>query len=301
VTALLAVITVVAWGTWIPLAQLVPGVPQRSRTFYATLGNLVLASVALLAGGGRLEFGWRGFWLPLAGGIVWTAGNYSAFRATESVGLARAAGTWSPLNIVVAFVWGALLFGELDRFSPGRFAVLGAALLAVLAGMLLITGSRDSPAAPGPPSPRPAAAGQARRGILWACAAGVLWGSYFIPAQWAAVPAQVSDFPLAIGMLAAGLALAVAAGEPVRLGGRALTAQLSAGVLFGVGNLTLLALVSRVGTGAGFTIAQLALLVNASIGIWFFHDPKPGTRHARMALAGIVIAGAGGCVIGVMR
>ena len=94
-TALLALVTVLAWGTWIPLAQLVPGIPQRTRTFYATVGNLVLATVALLAGGGHLEFGWRGFWLPLAGGVVWTAGNYSAFRATEDIGLARAAGAWA--------------------------------------------------------------------------------------------------------------------------------------------------------------------------------------------------------------
>ena len=39
-TALLALITVVSWGTWIPLAQAVPGVPQRSRTFYVTVGNI---------------------------------------------------------------------------------------------------------------------------------------------------------------------------------------------------------------------------------------------------------------------
>ncbi len=300
-TALLALITVFAWGTWIPLAQLVPGVPQRSRTFYATVGNVVLATAALLAGGGSLEFGWRTFWLPLAGGVVWTAGNYSAFRATEAIGLARAAGTWAPLNIIVAFAWGSLIFGELDHFTGARFAVLGVALLAVLAGMLLITGSRDSSAAPGSPSARVVADGRARRGALWAGAAGVLWGSYFIPAQWAAVPAQVSDFPLAIGMVGAGLALALQAGEPVRLGPRALSAQLGAGALFGIGNLALLGLVSRIGTGAGFTIGQLSLLVNASIGIWFFHDPKPGTRQARMALAGILLAGAGGCVIGVMR
>lgn len=296
-TALLALVTVLAWGTWIPLAQLVPGIPQRTRTFYATVGNLVLATVALLAGGGHLEFGWRGFWLPLAGGVVWTAGNYSAFRATEDIGLARAAGAWAPLNIIVAFVWGAALFGELDHFSRARFAILGAALLAVLAGMLLITRSRESSAAPGPPPP----SGETGRGALWAGAAGILWGSYFIPAQWAGVPAQVSDFPLAIGILIGGLALALPAGEPVRLVPRALGAQLGAGVLFGIGNLALLGLVSRVGTGAGFTIGQLSLLVNASIGIWFFHEPKPGTRQARMALAGILIAGAGGCVIGVMR
>jgi glucose uptake protein GlcU len=308
-TALLALVTVAAFGTWIPLAQLLPGVPQRSRIFYVAVGNLVVAAIALLAGGGHLELGWRGFWLPLAGGAVWTAGNYSAFRASETIGLARAAGTWTPLNIIVAFAWGALLFGELDHFSRTRFAILGVALLAVLAGVLLIVSSQGSPASqPGPPSAQAAVAAEpgrpaatARSGLLWAGAAGLLWGSYFVPAQWAAVPAQVSNFPLAIGILAAALALALPAGEPARLGPRPAATQLGAGVLFGIGDLTLLGLVARVGTGTGFTIAQLSLLVNASIGIWVFHAPGPGTPQARKVLAGILIAGAGGCVIGAMR
>ena len=97
------------------------------------------------------------------------------------------------------------------------------------------------------------------------------------------------------------LALALPADEPVRLGLRPAATQLGAGVLFGIGDLTLLGLVTRVGTGTGFTIAQLSLLVNASIGIWAFHVPKPGTPQARKVLAGILIAGAGGCVIGAMR
>ena len=92
-------------------------------------------------------------------------------------------------------------------------------------------------------------------------------------------------------------------GPPGRRAGPAGPAatQLGAGVLFGIGDLTLLGLVARVGTGTGFTIAQLSLLVNASIGIWAFHVPKPGTPQARKVLAGILIAGAGGCVIGAMR
>jgi glucose uptake protein len=293
VTALLAFVTVAAFGTWIPLAQMLPGVPPRTRTLYATVGNVIVAGIALLAGGGHLEFGWRGFWLPLAGGVVWTAGNYSAFRASELAGIARAAGTWTPLNIIVAFAWGALLFHELDHFPGIRFVLLAAALAAILAGILLIVRSQDSSSAQSAPG--------ARSGLLWAAAAGVLWGTYFVPAQWAAEPSQVSNFPLALGMLGAGLALALPAGEPSRLGLRALTTQLGAGVLFGIGDLTLLGLVARVGTGTGFTIAQLSLLVNASIGIWAFHVPKPGTPAAKKVIAGIVIAGIGGCVIGAMR
>jgi len=311
VIALLAFVTVAAFGTWIPLAQLLPGVPQRSRIFYVTVGNVVFAGIALLAGGGHLVLGWRGFWLPLAGGVVWTAGSYSAFRAAETIGIARAAGTWTPLNIIVAFAWGALLFGELDHFSGIRFILLAVALAAVLAGVFLIIGSQDSSGAPVVPAVPPAPqaietepgrpAPRALGGLLWAGAAGLLWGTYFVPAQWAAEPAQVSNFPLALGILGAALALALPAGQPARLGLRALTVQLGAGVLFGIGNFTLLGLVARVGTGTGFTIAQLSLLVNASIGIWAFHSPEPGTPAARKVIAGIVIAGIGGCVIGAMR
>jgi glucose uptake protein len=128
----------------------------------------------------------------------------------------------------------------------------------------------------------------------------VLWGSYFVPAEWAKVATQVANFPLALGILAGGFALALPGG-PSKLSLRVTTLQLTAGVLFGVGNLALLGLVSRVGTGVGFTIAQLSLLVNASIGIWVFKVPKPGSHAARIALVGILIAGVGGGVIGAVR
>jgi glucose uptake protein GlcU len=175
----------------------------------------------------------------------------------------------------------------------------GRRLLVVVAGVLLIAGSRDDAGeSSGSSSPRP---GATRAGLLWAGAAGALWGSYFVPAQWAKVSAQVSNFPLALGILGGALVLVVTARDPVRIGTRAASAQLGAGVLFGIGNLVLLTLVGRVGTGTGFTIAQLSLAVNAGIGIWLFHVPQPGTRQARRVLAGIVIAGIGGCTIAAMR
>jgi glucose uptake protein GlcU len=297
VIAILSLITVVSWGTWIPLAQAAPGVPQRTRILYVTAGNVIFAGAALVVAGGHLAWGWRSFWLPAAGGVVWTLGNYSAFRAAEAIGLARAAGSWTPLNIIVAFGWGAALFGELDGLSGARSAVLGGALVLVVAGVVLIVRSQDA----APPTHISRRSGQPRRGLLWAAAAGVLWGSYFVPAQAAGVTAQVSNFPLAAGMLAGGLALVLTGGEPVRLPATGATANLAAGFLFGIGNLALLSLVSRVGTGVGFTIAQLSLLVNASIGIWLFKVPPPGSRAAKLATAGILIAGTGGALIGALR
>jgi glucose uptake protein GlcU len=298
-TALLALITVAALGTWIPTSQAVPGVPQRVRTFYAGVGNLLLASCALVVGGGHLTLGWRQFWLPLAGGLVWTAGSFAAFRSASIIGLARAAGTWTPLNIIVAFVWGALLFSELDELSASRWLALGMGLVLVLIGVLLIVGSQDPPAPEG--SSEHERAGTFGQGIVWAAAAGVLWGTYFVPAQWARVPSAVGNFPLALGIFAAGLALTVHGRESIRLPPRVTAVQVTAGLLFGVGDLALLSLVARVGTGVGFTIAQLSLLVNAGIGMWVFKVPKPGSPASRSVLVGILVAGTGGILIGVLK
>ena len=90
-------------------------------------------------------------------------------------------------------------------------------------------------------------------------------------------------------------------GGPARLTPRGTAVQLGAGLLFGIGNVSLLALVTRVGTGVGFTIAQLSLLVNVSVGIFVFKVPRPGSHAARVALIGIMLAGIGGVAIGALK
>jgi glucose uptake protein len=218
------------------------------------------------------------------------------------------------LNIIVAFVWGALLFGELSSFTTANFVVLGAGMVLILTGILLIVGSQNAQGSDATAvEVRSEEAGSAngssisgtahgyRFGYLFAGAAGVLWGSYFVPAQWAKVSAQLGNFPLALGILAAGTVLVATAGGPAKLSPRVTATQISAGVLFGIGNLALLGLVARVGTGVGFTIAQLSLLVNASVGIFVFKVPKPGSKAARVVIVGISLAAMGGILIGSLR
>ena len=53
--------------------------------------------------------------------------------------------------------------------------------------------------------------------------------------------------------------------------------------------------------GRGFTIAQLAVVVNALIGVYWLKDPQPKTRAATLTLAGCVLAMAGGIVLGNLK
>jgi glucose uptake protein len=65
-----------------------------------------------------------------------------------------------------------------------------------------------------------------------------------------------------------------------------------------MGNYGMLLLVGVIGAGKGFTISQLAIIINALIGIYWLHEPGPGTRAARLTFIGCTLATVGGIVLG---
>jgi glucose uptake protein len=286
-----ATVTVASWGTWIGVSQTAKAHSNDVKAMYVAVGNLVLAGlVVLVHRETATAISWDLFWPPFVGGLVWVLGNLCAFISTTHIGIARAAGTWTPLNIAMGFVWGVLLFGEFSDASHGQLGALAAALLLVVAGLLLIVFAKGvSDAVKGEKLPA---------GLAAAGAAGVLWGSYFVPAQASATSPWVANFPLALGMLAGGVILVlVRRNAPTLPSGRDYAIILSAGVLWGVGNLGMLLLVETVGTGKGFTIAQLSLLVNALMGIYLFRDPAPRSRAAAMTVLGVLLAAGGGVLL----
>ena len=169
-----ALITVLAWGTWLTPAQNVRFQNQQVKTFYVAAANLVLAFIVA----GLQDFSglsWPVFWLPFMGGLIWSVSGLCAFSATATIGTARAFGIWAPINIIVSMLWGALLFGEFVQFTSATIVLLGAALVIILAGVLMVIFSRGS-------AETGAVQQAAQRRVLWtgflyALGAGVLWGS----------------------------------------------------------------------------------------------------------------------------
>ncbi|MHC1781412.1 MAG: hypothetical protein AB9891_01390 [Anaerolineaceae bacterium] len=60
----------------------------------------------------------------------------------------------------------------------------------------------------------------------------------------------------------------------------------------------MLLLVERIGSGRGFTIAQLSLVIGALISIFWLKDPPPQTMAALLTFLGCLLAMIGGIVLG---
>jgi glucose uptake protein len=139
-------------------------------------------------------------------------------------------------------------------------------------------------------------------GLMGAVGAGIGFGTYFVPIRISAVSMWVAVLPLAVGMFVGSCILAWVSHAPLSLAAPSHYGRvLATGFLWAIGNYGALKMMELIGTGRGFTIAQLCVVVNALFGIFWEKNPHPGTRAANFTLAGVVIATVGGCVLGSLK
>ncbi|HEY0738787.1 MAG TPA: GRP family sugar transporter [Herpetosiphonaceae bacterium] len=294
-SVLYALITLVGWGTWLAPSQKVSFPNQQIKTLYVVATNLLIALVVALWLDSIGELSAATFWLTLLGGVIWAIGGLCAFTGTNKLGIAKAFGIWAPLNIIVSLIWGALLFDEFVDISAGTILLFIAAIVIILVGVLLIIFAKG--ADEGAQDQR-----GVRLGLVGAVGAGILWGSYFIPVQYSGVSAWAGAFPQAIGMAIGGTVLALLSRQSWKLSapGDYGLACLS-GALWSLGNYGVLLLIGELGAGRGFTIAQLSVVIGALVGIYWLHEPAPGTRAARLTFIGCVLATIGGIMLGNLK
>jgi glucose uptake protein len=289
-----AIITVFAWGTWLAPSQNIPVKGQQTRTFYVTLSVFLMALITSSFYGFE-SLNAATFWFPFLGGIIWTLSGWSAFIGTNKIGMAKAFGIWAPMNIVVSIVWGVLLFGEFLETNLLNLLIAVIALIIIIGGILVIIFADNN-------------SDNSKKinisGLLGAMGAGVGFASYFIPIQIGAsnVPGfnmWIGTLPLSIGMVAGSTILTIVTGSSIKLEKASHYPRImSTGILWGIGNYGALAMMDIIGTGKGFTIAQLCVVVNALLGVYFFKEPDPKSKAAKLTLLGVVLATIGGVVLG---
>ncbi len=293
-----AFITVLAWGSWIAPSQNVPLKGQQTRTFYTSVAVLFLGVIVA----GFLNFeglNSKTFFGPVIGGFLWAFSCWFAFIGVSKIGMAKAFGIWAPMNVIVGITWGIVLRGEFIHTSTQNQLMALLSVVVMICGILLIVFSGDS-------DKTKVSKKDKIYGLLGTSGAGIGFASYFIPINMA-IDGQpdftmwVGTFPLAIGMFIGSLILVVLSKSSLKLEkGRHYPLILLSGALWAIGNYGALVMMKpeNLGTGQGFAVAQLCMVVNAILGIYIFKTPKPRTKAANLTLIGVFIAAIGGAIFG---
>jgi len=236
-------------------------------------------------------------WAVLAG-CLWAVANTLTIFAIRDIGLSIAFPLWNS-NSLLGIVWGFVFFNELRQAGWARWAgVLGGAVLMFGGAMLLAVAS----------SATPGTSGHAARGVAAALAAGVLWGTMYIPYRKAYLtgmnPLSFITF-FTIGELVMMTALAVSD----RGGVAALMAELSrardvlfwllcGGFVWVVGDLFQQYAAKYVGISRGIPLSNTNQLWGLAWGILVFGELKgaAGASYAQV-IGGSLLMAAGAAAI----
>jgi drug/metabolite transporter (DMT)-like permease len=236
---------------------------------------------ALIRGTGQMRADIRNaphliVWGVLAG-CLWAVANTLTIFAIRDIGLSIAFPLWN-INSLLGIFWGYLLFNELRDAGRIRWlTVLGGALL-MFAGatVLAVASSAQSPAE------------HPMRGIFAALAAGVLWGTMYVPYRKAYLTGMnplsfIAFFTIGeLGMMAT-LALAYGGG-PVALWGQLAEAKevlfwlMLGGFVWVIGDLFQQYAAKYIGISRGIPLSNTNQLWGLLWGILVF-----GELHGRSA------------------
>ena len=236
-------------------------------------------------------------WAVLAG-CLWAVANTLTIFAIRDIGLSIAFPLWNS-NSLLGIVWGFVFFNELRQAGWARWAgVLGGAGLMFGGAILLAVASSGTPGT----------SGHAARGVAAALAAGVLWGTMYIPYRKAYLtgmnPLSFITF-FTIGELVMMTALAVSD----RGGVAALMAELSrardvlfwllcGGFVWVVGDLFQQYAAKYVGISRGIPLSNTNQLWGLAWGILVFGELKgaAGASYAQV-IGGSLLMAAGAAAI----
>ncbi len=241
-----ALISAVLWGTNFVPMKLKNVNPFMFHAFM-TLG-IFLSSIAYVLGTGS-AFSLNAY--AIIAGISWGAGNLLAVKALELSGLSRALPVWAGIIIFLSFVIGLVIFNE--TLTSMLFGGLG--ILMFLIGLPLVSAKKES--------------AKNRKGILIAIAAGIIFSFYLVPFKIFSISYGEWLFSSSIGIVLTGIAVLSRFRET-----NGLLPGMVGGVMWNAASLGSLYAVTYLGYAIGAPLTQLALVVSALWGIFYFKEVK---------------------------
>ncbi len=235
-------------------------------------------------------------WAVLAG-CLWAVANTLTIFAVRDVGLSIAFPLWNS-NSLLGILWGILFFGELRGADWRRwFGVLGGALL-MFGGATALAIASAGQASPG----------NALRGVAAALAAGVMWGTMYIPYRKAYLTGMnplsfITFFTVGeLGMMSV-LAIALSGGvtplvHQLAAARHVLFWLLAGGVVWVVGDLFQQYAVKYAGITRGIPLSNTNQLWGLLWGVLVFGELRGGAHDILVkVIAGSVVMALGAGVI----
>jgi len=264
---LAAIGAALAWGSYIVPFKKSKASDLIQFQALMTVGVFLFSLVVTPILGYSINFNFYG----LLSGIMWGLGNALSLIVISDLGMSRGLPAWVSLVILTSFLWGVLAFNEL----PAGILVGLIGIILIIFGVILVSsvGSSNSR--------------HIKRGLIIAAVAGVIFGSQFVPLKLGQLSPQVFFFPMSLGIMMTGLAIALFL--KVKLKNEAVLESLASGAIWNLGNLLAVIAISLIGLSKGFPITQSAVLIAVLWGLFYFKEITQPKKKLQVLMGAIIL------------
>lgn len=243
--------------------------------------------------------------MGMVAGALFVSAMSASFFAIDCLGVALAQGMWGGLAMIVSYVWGVAVFGEVPQSMVGSMTALGFLVVGVgciancqqlgewgiqawetlrgrdaeengVRSALLLPVSEENSSAVHPPRNR-------SRGYAWAFLVGVLGGSILAPMHYVPLEKQGLLFVPSFGLgtllvspILFGIHVVLCSsreeGIPPFHIKESLGAGLMSGIIYNIGNVCSILAIPIIGYKVAYPLLQCAILVSALWGIYVFQE-----------------------------
>lgn len=206
-----------------------------------------------------------------AAGILWAVANSAALTAIFNLGLSRAVPLMSSLVVISAFLWGALVFGEMPAGMIMGFAGIALIILGVI--LSSATGNLEGQ--------------NVKQGLFAAVAAGLIFGSQLVPLKVGNVTTGNFFFSVSLGIFISVALMAMV--RKIRFSTEVLKEGLISGVIWNIGNLLSLVSLSLIGLSKMGPISQTATLVAVFWGLFYFKEITKSKAKIQVLIGAVIL------------
>lgn len=281
---LVALVPMIAWGSIAFVSNKLGG-DANQQTLGMTMGAFFFSVIMFLIWQPTMDL--RIALIGFLSGFCWSIGQNKQFHTMKYLGISVGLPISTGLQLVLNTIAGAVLFRE---WQTTRDFTLGILAVIVLILGVYLTSKRD------PAASYTLKSHDIRQGLKAVLYSTLGFAAYTIIITWAGLDPKAIILPQSIGMLMGAALFALKKTKVDRYVWR----NLLTGLMWGLGNVCLLASIQKIGLAVAFSLSQMGIIISTLGGIFLLHEHKT-KKELRYVLAGCLLVIAGGVLLGYMK
>jgi len=218
----------------------------------------------------------------LISGILWSVASTLVLMSMKKIGIGKVAAITASTQIIIASVFGILIFNEIINKGLTNLFVASLGILFVIIGIYTVSSINEKKNDK-----------FNKTGLILAFISGIVFSFHILPIRFAQADPLAIILPMTFGMCSTAWILVILIEKEVKTTLLAIKRSMFSGSIWLIGNYLDFFAISMIGLAKGFSLGQLLVLVSTLWSVFYFREfMKKRNILLLMISAVIIILGA---------